>query len=39
MRTGYVPTAWARREHQAWAVRETARVNDIKKSKRPTNAS
>jgi len=39
MRTGYVPTAWARREHLAWAVRETTRVNDIKKIKRPTNAS
>jgi len=42
MRTGYVPTAWARREHMAWAVRETARANDIKKrrtaEKRPTNA-
>jgi formate dehydrogenase subunit gamma len=43
MRTGYVPMTWARREHLAWAVRETARANDIKKSrtteKRPTNAS
>ena len=43
MRTGYVPTAWARREHMAWAVRETTRVNEINKSgttkTRPTNAS
>lgn len=46
MRTGYVPTAWARREHLVWAVHETARVSDqaaVKKraatARRPTNAS
>jgi formate dehydrogenase subunit gamma len=30
MRTGYVPTSWARREHRAWAVREIERTKATK---------
>jgi cytochrome b subunit of formate dehydrogenase len=26
MRTGYVPTSWAEREHNAWVAREVART-------------
>jgi formate dehydrogenase subunit gamma len=30
MRTGYVPTSWAKREHKAWAAREVERTEATK---------
>ena len=32
MRTGYVSTSWAQREHKAWAVREIERAKATKGS-------
>jgi formate dehydrogenase subunit gamma len=32
MRTGYVPTSWARREHKAWAAREIERTKATNRS-------
>jgi formate dehydrogenase subunit gamma len=40
MRTGYVPTSWARREHLVWAVHESARVSERAATKKKrTNVS
>jgi formate dehydrogenase subunit gamma len=32
MRTGYVSTSWAQREHKAWALREIERTKATKGS-------
>ncbi|HEY0869304.1 MAG TPA: hypothetical protein VGD55_02805, partial [Acidothermaceae bacterium] len=36
MRTGYVRTSWARREHEGWANREVARAKSSKASEQST---